>query len=219
MIPSVEALIKNYRSLARLIVVLDWLTTRRHHHWLSLRLHLLLDLAHHRVAHHVHHGVDSALELLGYLAGWHTLRLLRRHHHHLRWLQHVHVARVLNVVEKVTDLHLADALVFKEVLGLVEVEAHLLHLLEEALFLIHEVLGDHADALMADWAHGKLLLDKPALFFGPWVGCDVLLAHPVQKLRWHLHQSLLGQEVRVVLEVVERNELDDVSGHILAVSL
>ena len=49
------------------------------------------------------------------------------------------------------------------------------------------------------------------------MGLYVMLAHPVEKLPWNLHKRLFGQQVRIVLEVIERHKLHDIGSHILAV--
>lgn len=134
--------IQTQHAHSLLVVVVDWLACWGHHDWLAL--HLGLHLTKHLIAHHVHHGVHSALELLRHLLG--------RWHHHL-WLQHVDVVWIVHVVQQVVHLHLADALILQEVLGLVEVKAHLLDLLQEALFLVNEILGHHANSLVALRAH------------------------------------------------------------------
>ena len=202
-----------HHSLIHLVVVVDLLTLWwPHHNWLSaLHLHGRVDLAEHLVAHHVHHGVDTARVLL--LHG----HLLRLHHHGLGF-EHVHVLRVVQVVDQVVELHLGQALGLEEVLALVQVEAHLRGLLQEGLLLLHEV-GGHLALLAHGGTHGQLLLDEAALLLSSGVRVDALLAHPVEKLPWHLHEGLLRQEVWVVLEVVEGHELHDISGHILTVCL
>ena len=48
---------------------------------------------------------------------------------------------------------------------------------------------------------------------------DVMLAHPIQKLAGHLIQSLLGEQMWVRLEFVERDELHDVCSSVPAVIL
>lgn len=62
-------------------------------------------------------------------------------------------------------------------------------------------------------------MDQSSLLLGAWVWSDPVPAHPVEQLAWHLHQSLLRQHVRVVLELVEGYELDDISGHVATVSI
>ena len=49
------------------------------------------------------------------------------------------------------------------------------------------------------------------------MGLYVMLAHPVKKLPWNLHKRLFGQQMWIVLEVVEWDELHDVSSHVLPV--
>ena len=110
-------------------------------------LHLLVDLIEHLVAHHVHHGVDSAGVLL--LRCWlHHLLWLHRHRLHglhviELWLQHIDVVRIVHVVHHVVDLGFGNATRLKELTALVEVESHLLELLQELLFLVNEVGWDH----------------------------------------------------------------------------
>ena len=45
---------------------------------------------------------------------------------------------------------------------------------------------------------------------------DIVLTHPIEQLAWNLHQGLFRQHMRIVLEVVEGDELNDISGHVLA---
>ncbi len=122
-------------SILRLVTIVDLLTLG------GLSSHGLIDLAEHLLAHHVHHGVDSASHLLRlkHLLGW-------GHHQH-RWFQHVHILWIVHVVNQVVQLELADATLLEEVLTLVEIEAHLSSLLEELFLLVHEVL----------WNQGRLL--------------------------------------------------------------
>jgi len=138
--------------------------------------------------------------------------------HHGHRLEHVDVLRVLDIFNQVIHLKLGDTTLVKEILTLEQVKAHRGTLLEEALFLVHEVLWNHAD-LLALGAHGELLLNLTSLLLRPWMWVDTLLAHPVEQLAWHLHQRLLRQEVRVVLEVIERHELHNIRSHVLAVGL
>ena len=49
------------------------------------------------------------------------------------------------------------------------------------------------------------------------MGLYVMLAHPVEKLTWNLHKRLFGQQMWIVLEVVEGHKLHDIGSHILAV--
>ena len=177
-------------SLLGLVVVVDLargLSTGRH-----LLLHGL-HLAHHLVAHSVHHWIHSLIERHLLLLHLHLLKVWRHlllGHHHLLWrFKHVYVVGVVHVVEKVVHLHFADTALIKEVLSRVQVDTHLLSLLQEPLLLIHEVLGDHA-WLHGVWAHGELLLDKAALLLSAWVRVDIVLAHPIEQLAWDLHQRL-----------------------------
>jgi len=138
-------------SLA-LVVVVDLLASWCcHHNWLSLHLHGRVDLAKHLVAHHVHHGVDATGELLRHLLLRHDTAWLLHHRH---GLQHVHILRVLQVVNQIVQLHLGQTLGLQEVLALVQVETHLGRLLQERLFLLEEVGRDEAVSLRADWPHG-----------------------------------------------------------------
>ena len=188
---------------------------RCHHDGLPLGLHRSVDVAKYTVAHHVHHRVHAACKLL-----WHRLlhHWLLRHHRLLHPLQHVYVLWVIEVVHEVVQLHLRQALGLQEILDLVQIEAHLGGLLQEGLLLLEEVLRDSA-GLRTHRPHRKLLLDLPPLLFRPWVRVDAVLAHPVEKLARHLHERLFRQQVRVVLEVVEGDELHNVRGHVLAVGL
>ena len=178
----------------------------------------VLHLAHHLVAHCVHHWIHSPIVrhlLLLHLHLLHVRWLLG--HHHLLWrFKYIHVLGIVHVVKKVVHLHFADAALVKEILSSVQVNTHLLGLLQESLLLIHEVLGDHA-WLHGVWTHGELLLDKAALLLGTWVRSDIVLAHPTEQLAWDLHQCLFRQQVRIVLEVVKGNELNDIGRHVLAV--
>ena len=49
------------------------------------------------------------------------------------------------------------------------------------------------------------------------MGLYVMLAHPVEKLPWNLHERLFGQQVWIMLEVVEGHKLHNICSHILAV--
>ena len=182
---------------------------------MSLGLHCSVDVAKYTVAHHVHHRIHAACELL-----WHWLlhHWLLLRHHHLLHLQHVHVLWVIEVVHQVVQLHLGQALGLQEVLDLVQVKAHVGSLLQEGLLLLEEVLRD-GTSLGTHWPHRELLLDLPPLLFCPWMRVDAVLAHPIQELARHLHESLLRQQVWIVLEVVEGDELHDVRGHVLTVGL
>ena len=57
-----------------------------------------------------------------------------------------------------------------------------------------------------------------ALLLGSRMRLDIVLAHEVEKLSWDLVENLFGEKVRIVLELVEGNELDDVGSHVLAES-
>ena len=46
-----------------------------------------------------------------------------------------------------------------------------------------------------------------------------MFAHKIEKLSWNFVEDLLGKQVRIVLKIIERHELDDVSSHVLAVGL
>ena len=188
-------------SVLRLILVLDWLATSRSH--------LLIYLAHHLLAHHLHHHGVVAAHRGSSLSLW---------CHHDR-LKNVNVSWVVDLIDGDARLCLADAALCQEVLSLVQVKAHLLQLLQEFLLLIHEVTWDGSLLLLSIRAHGHLCLDLATLSLAAWVRCDVVLAHEVEKLCWDLHEGLLGQHVRVSLKVVVGNELDDISSHVLAISV
>ena len=98
---------------------------------------------------------------------------------------------------------------------LVQVEAHLLTLLHELLFLLAKVAWNLASAHLSTRAHRHLLLDAASLLLTSWVGVNVMLAHPVEQLRGYLHERLLSKHVRVVLEIVVGHELNDIGGHVL----
>ena len=144
---------------------------------------------------------------------WH--RLL---HHHWLLLKDVDILRVIEVINQVIQLHLWQALALQEVLALVQIEAHIGSLLHEGFLLLNEVGGNGAD-LRPDWPHRELLLDLASLLLRSRMWVDALLAHPVEQLSWHLHERLLRQQVRIVLEVVEGDKLHDVRSHVLAIRL
>ena len=88
------------------------------------------------------------------------------------------------------------------------------------LFLICEVSWNREHHLLVCiWSHGKRLGDLLLLGFCSGMGHDVVFSEVVQKLRWDLHESLLSKQVRIVLELVIRHELHDISGHVLPVAL
>ena len=61
-------------------------------------------------------------------------------------------------------------------------------------------------------------MDGSSLFLTSWERLDIVLAHEVEKLSWDLVENLFGEKVRVVLELVEGNKLDDVGSHVLTES-
>ena len=66
---------------------------------------------------------------------------------------------------------------------------------------------------------GELLLEGGALLLGAWVRLDIVLTHKVEQLTWDLLKDLLGQQVRIPLELVKWHELDDISAHVLTIRL
>ena len=92
----------------------------------------------------------------------------------------IYVGRVLNVVEQGVDLLLADALLLKEVLTHIEIEADLRGLLQELLLFVDEVLRDHTGIHLMGRSQGELLLEGGALLLGAWVRLDIVLAHKVE---------------------------------------
>ena len=182
-----------------------------------LLLRLALDPTLHLLSEHIHHGVDS-LGVLGHLhhLGGHSDHLWL-HCHHGR-PQNVDVGGIVHVIHQVVQLHLADSTVGQELRAVEWVEAHRSSLLHERLLLVHEVAWDVATSHCIG-SHRKLLLDETALFLGPRVRLDIVLAHPVQELSWHLHQGFLRQHVRIRFEVVEGHKLDNVCSHVSAVAL
>ena len=140
-------------SLLGLVVVVD--LARR----LSSGRHVGLHHAHHLLAHCIHHRIYSLIVRHLLLLHLHLLHVWLLLHHHLLWrFKHINVGGIAHVVEKVVHLHFADAALVEEVLSRVQVDTHLLGLLQEPLLLIHEVLGDHA-WLHGVWTQGELLLD------------------------------------------------------------
>jgi len=166
--------------------------------------------------HHLLRGIR--LRLVGIVDLLLHLRLLLDH-----GLQGVHVVRILHVIFNDVVIETAIAIPLNPVLSIEQADATvrlLLELLQErflllgpevVLFLRHPAA--HAAGL------GELLLELTALSLVSRVGHDALVPEEVQHLAWHLFKSLLGQHHRVVLEVPEGHELDDIGTHLLAVSL
>lgn len=125
-----------------LVVVVHGLLMLHHHHLLlsglTLRHHLLLHANRHVLR--VHHLRRVNLLLLRHLL------------HHNRLFEHVHVARVLHVVDENVELGFANTFRLQKVLDSVQIEAHLRGLLHEHFTLVHEVLGDLPD-LVRCWTH------------------------------------------------------------------
>ena len=48
--------------------------------------------------------------------------------------------------------------------------------------------------------------------------CDIISSHEIEQLAWQFLKRLFRKQVRVMLEFIERNELDNISRHVLAVS-
>jgi len=138
--------------------------------------------------------------------------------HNLSWLEHVSVVRIRELIKYDVHLSLRETLLEEEVLDLVVVHAHIAESSHELLSEGAEVVRD-GDCSWVGLSHGHRLLDLLALSIRASVGRDVVLSEEVEQLRWHLHQGLLREEVRVVLEVIEGHKLDDISSHVLAVGL
>jgi len=160
------------------------------------------------VLHLLHHGLALAHHLLlGHLLLGHLLL------HHLG-LQGAPVLGVVHVVDEDFLVELADTFLSNKVLDLIMVKAHSSRLLNELFLQLLVVYWDLPGLLSG--AHGELLLQDFALLFALWVGHDVVLPHEVEQLGGQLLQRFFRQHLRVVLEVVEGDELDDVRVHVLA---
>ena len=167
-------------SVLRLILILD-LT-------LASCSHLLIQLTDHLLSHHVHHRITALCR--------HNRCSSRCHHHRctasgtrrepllllLRlhsWLEYVHVAWIVDLINYIARLHLANSTLAEPVLALVEVVAHLLELLQEAFLLLNKVARNRSLCLSSR-THSHLLLNAAALLFAARIRCDVMFAHKVQ---------------------------------------
>ena len=133
-------------------------------------------------------------------------------------LQHVDVVRAWHDSHDRVYLALPEALRLEEVLHIVQLEAHRTQLLHEPLSFLDEV-GRYHSKTRSSRSHRELLLDQATLLRSFGVRLDLMLAHVVQQLAWNLIQYFFGEHVRIVLELIEWNELDDIGRHVLAVGL
>lgn len=165
----------------------------------------------------------EALRILGtvlqiVLHGWLSLRrpiaggaartawlllLIRLH------FEHVPVVSILHGHNKRVDIKLRQAKVLQEVLHLVQIVAHIGHLLHELLFFVDEVFWDGLKSVISGF-HGELLLHLALLLLRSRIRLDVLSAHPVQELAWELLEHLLGEQVWIVAELLKRHKLHDI---------
>ena len=150
------------------------------------------------------------------LHAWLLVHLLLRWHH-LYHFKHVHVVHVVDLIEYDIGFHLNDTLTIKEVLHLVVIKTHLSALLHESLLLVDVVLGDWEHQAGRVWSHRHLLSNLLPLSLSLCVWHNLHLSHVVEQLGWNLHQSLLGEEMWIVLEIIEGHELYNVRSHILPV--
>jgi len=58
------------------------------------------------------------------------------------------------------------------------------------------------------------VLNHLPLSLSLWQWNDLALSHVVHKLAWQLLKSFLGQQCRIMLEVIEGNELNNISGSV-----
>ena len=100
---------------------------------------------------------------------------------------------------------------------LVQIVSHTGHLLHELLFFVDEVLRDGLKTV-ANGFHGQLLLHLALLLLRSRIRLDVLPAHPVEELAWELLKHLLGEQMRIVAELLKGHKLHDIGRHVLAVS-
>jgi len=99
-----------------------------------------------------------------------------------------------------------------EVLNCKHVHAHLLTLLHEALLRHHEVLRYECRPCSLSHRHLVLDLFSLSLRSGQW--WNISLPHVADKLSRQLIKRFLSQKRRVMLEVIERNKLDNVGGSV-----
>ena len=146
----------------------------------------------------------------------HLLHLLLVHLHSLI-SERVEVVWILDIVEKYSYIFLYDTPLIDKVCCCIHINTTLLTFLKELLSFIEEV--DRKNRLLNIWPHRKLLLDHRSLLLRAGMRLDVIFSHEVQKLTWQLVQGFFCEQVRIVFEVVERYELDDISFHVFAVSI
>ena len=132
----------------------------------------------------------------------------------LKWID---IVWVMQVIDDELRVLFVNASVFEEVLDLNNVHAHFDHLLKELLL----ALSKEVFLLVLIATKGPLLreflLELTFALFSRWHWYDVVLSHEVEKLSWDFHESFLCKKMWIVLEFIERNELHDISGHILPI--
>jgi len=148
--------------------------------------------------------------------------LLGRGHHLSLHPQRVHVRWVVQVLLQHVRVERVHALVLDVVLSREEVNALVLQLLQEFLFLpLEELVLGHVVRVRVVVPHAvglrQLLLKDLALGLCRWVWLDVLRPEETQKLVRNFGQGLLGQQHRVVHEFSEGYELHNVGSHVLVV--
>lgn len=184
--------------MVRVLLAL-WLDRLAHRHILLLLLHhyrlgvRLLRLVTHLLLHLRH-----LLHQLSWLPEGHSL--LNDH------FQYISILRVLHLVHHDFRILFSKALFIKPVRHLVEIEAHLLQLLQEHFSLVHKELRNVS--LLKAGSHRQLLLKLSSLHLSPRVGSDALLSHPVKHLARKFLKGLFSEETRIVFEFVEGHELD-----------
>lgn len=212
-------------SLLRVIILVSLVLRLIHELTLELSSHLVhhwvLSLGHLRVHHdrlllaRCHHHNGLSVTTLSH--GWH-------HHAGLCWWRHhglrpdakerAAVLRLIQVVKHRVHVELAETLVFNEVLDGKHVHSHLLSLLKEPLFRLGEVAGNLT--WLQGSAHAHLVRELLSLHLGAGQGLNAALSHVTDKLSGQLGQRFPGQKRRVVLELIEGDELYDVGRSVLA---
>ena len=116
---------------------------------------------------------------------------------------------ILHGHNKRVDIMFGQAKVLQEILHLVQIVAHIGHLLHELLFFVDEVFWDGLKSVTNGF-HGQLLLHLALLLLRSRIRLDVLPAHPVKELAWELLEHLLGEQVRIVAELLKGYKLHDI---------
>ena len=188
-----------------------------HRHLLSSHRHLLSSHRHLLSAHR--HLLSTHRHLLSahrHLLSSHRHLLARQLHELLLPLQHIAEPRVIKLVQYDLEVVLKNSVPLHKVLNLIQVHSHLASLVQEFLLCRDEVLRNHL--LTCTDSHRQLFLDHLPLLLGPGVRHDVVLSEVVEELAGDLIECLFSKQVRVMLEFIEWDELDDVCRHVLPVS-